>query len=187
MDPSSTASHSGASRRDTSGCRGLLLASVMLYALAGCESLKSYDVTFNDVTVYEPAAVYRVADIEDVALHQCLEQTLIDGAITDPTALSALNCSDAGITSLAGLEQFSGLTTLKLSGNQIRNLLVLERLAQLRQLWLDRNDVVDPVPVLRLPALQQLDLTENPRLQCPNPTRIPTGVSVSLPEQCLAS
>jgi Leucine-rich repeat (LRR) protein len=98
--------------------------------------------------------------------------------------LLALNCSDAGIQSLAGLEQFTQIQSMKLSSNDIRNLLVLERLTTLRQLWLDDNDVVDPIPVLRMTNLKALYLTGNPRLQCPDPVDVPRHLSLNLPDHC---
>ena len=102
-------------------------------------------------------------------------------------ALTSLNCSHGGITTLAGLAQFTGLKTVKLSGNDIRNLLVLERLVELEALWLDDNKVVDPIPVLRMAKIRQLDLTANPSLQCPDQTDIRPQLVINLPEHCRSS
>ena len=167
---------------ETELARGLLV--ILLVLGAGCAELEQYDITVNDVTVYEPSAPYKVSGIEDPALAACLAQSLLDIDARAATDLVALNCSDAGIQSLAGLEQFTQIQSMKLSSNDIRNLLVLERLTALNQLWLDSNDVVDPIPVLRMTNLKKLNLADNPRLQCPVREELPRYLSVTLPDHC---
>ena len=162
--------------------RGLLV--ILLVLGAGCAELEQYDITVNDVTIYEPSAPYRVSGIEDPALATCLTQSLLDIDARAATDLVALNCSDAGIQSLAGLEQFTQIQSMKLSSNDIRNLLVLERLTELDQLWLDSNDVVDPIPVLRMTNLKELNLADNPRLQCPTREESPPYLAITLPDHC---
>jgi hypothetical protein len=167
---------------ETELVRVLLIA--LLISGAGCADLGQYDITVNDVTLYEPSEPYRVSGIEDAALAACVTQSLLDIDARAAADLLALNCSDAGIQSLAGLEQFTQIQSMKLSSNDIRNLLVLERLTTLRQLWLDDNDVVDPIPVLRMTNLKALYLTGNPRLQCPDPVDVPRHLSLNLPDHC---
>ena len=167
---------------ETELARGLLI--ILLVLGAGCAELEQYDITVNDVTVYEPSAPYKVSGIEDPALAACLTQSLLDIDARAATDLVALNCSDAGIQSLAGLEQFTQIQSMKLSSNDIRNLLVLERLTALNQLWLDSNDIVDPIPVLRMTNLKQLNLAGNARLQCPDPEDVPRDLSLDLPDHC---
>ena len=167
---------------DTELARGLLV--ILLVLGAGCAELGQYDITVNDVTVYEPSAPYSVSGIDDPALAACLTQSLLDIDAQAATDLVVMNCSDAGIQSLAGLEQFTQIQSMKLSGNDIRNLLVLERLTVLRQLWLDDNDVVDPIPVLRMTNLKELNLAGNPRLQCPPREVLPHHMSITLPGHC---
>ena len=162
--------------------RALLLVLLMLGT--GCAELGQYDITVNNVTVYEPTAPYTVSGIEDPGLAACLTQSLLDIDARAATDLAALNCSDAGIQSLTGLEQFTQIQSMKLSSNNIRNLLVIERLTALRQLWLDDNDVVDPIPVLRVTGLRELSLVGNLRLQCPDPSDVPRHLSLSLPDHC---
>ncbi|MDG2460805.1 MAG: leucine-rich repeat domain-containing protein [Luminiphilus sp.] len=164
---------------------GLLVASFVI--LAGCSQLSRYDITVNNVTVYEAAIPYQVEAVADKALENCLQQTLVDQRLTETSDLTALNCSDAGIRSLAGIEQFAQIRSLKLSGNGIRNLVVLERLERLEQLWLDANDIIDPIPVLRMTAIRQLDLADNPQLQCPEGADIPPELKLTLPDHCEVS
>ena len=163
-----------------------LLAATLLW-LPSCETLDRYDITMNDVPVYQAASVATVSGVEDTALASCLQQTLDDAKAATFAALTSLNCSHGGITTLAGLAQFTGLKTVKLSGNDIRNLLVLERLVELEALWLDDNKVVDPIPVLRMAKIRQLDLTANPSLQCPDQTDIRPQLVINLPEHCRSS
>ena len=161
--------------------------SLGMLLISGCAQLDQYDITVNNVTVYEPAPIIKVENVADAALRGCLQQTALDLEATTPLALKILNCSEAGIQSLDGLEQFSALSSIKLSSNQIRNLLVLERLESLEQLWLDNNDIVDPVPVLRMTTLRTLNLTDNPALQCPKKSDIPTSLQLNLPSHCQSS
>ena len=162
-----------------------LAAGVLL--ISNCAQLGTYDITVNDVIVYEPTPVIKVDNVADPALHECLQQTAVDIEATSSSALTILNCSDAGIRSLDGLEHFATLSSIKLSGNRIRNVVVLERLGGLQQLWLDDNDIVDPIPVLRMKTLRILNLKGNPALQCPKATDIPSGLQLSLPSHCYSS
>ena len=167
---------------DTELERALLI--VLLMSGSGCAELRQYDITVNDVTLYEPSSPCTVSGIEDRALAACLTQSLLDTDARMATDLVALNCSDAGIQSLAGLEQFTQIQSINLSSNDIRNLLVLERLTALRRLWLDDNNVVDPLPVLRMTHLKELSLAGNVGLQCPNPSDVPSHLSLHLPDHC---
>ena len=152
--------------------------------MTGCTSWREYDITVNDVTVYQPAAPLRVNGIEDAALRNCLQQTADDIGATEQRDIMSLNCSDAGITSLAGLSQFDQIRLLKLNDNAIRNLLELERLEALEQLWLDSNDIIDAIPLLAMNGLRTLNLQGNPRLQCPSSDKIPPTLQLTLPEHC---
>ena len=155
--------------------------------MTACTSWRQYDITVNEVTIYAPATPLRVDGIEDPALRDCLQQTATDTEAQGVADLINLNCSAAGITTLAGLAQFDQIRSLKLSGNTIRNLLELARLEDLEQLWLDDNDIVDPVPVLRMTSLRALDLAGNPQLQCPSSDKVPLNLQLTLPDHCNAT
>ena len=152
--------------------------------MTACTSWREYDITVNEVTIYTPSTPLRVDGIDDPALRDCLQQTAVDTEAHGVADLINLNCSAAGITSLAGLAQFEQIRSLKLSGNTIRNLLELTRLENLEQLWLDDNDIVDPVPVLRMRSLRALDLDGNPQLQCPSADKIALNLQLTLPDHC---
>ena len=167
---------------ETELARALLI--VLLMSGTGCAELGQHDIKVNNVKVYEPSAPYRVSGIEDPALAACLSQSLLDIDARLSTDLLALNCSDVGIQSLAGLEQFTQIQSMRLSHNNIRNLLVLARLTALNQLWLDNNDIVDPIPVLQMSHLKKLNLAGNARLQCPDQKDVPRHLSLNLPDHC---
>ena len=167
---------------ETESARALLIG--LLMSGSGCAELGRYDITVNNVTIYTPSEPFIVSGVKDSALTACLTQSLLDIDARMATDLISLNCSDAGIESLTGLEQFTRIQSMKLSSNDIRNLLVLERLTALHQLWLDNNDVVDPIPVLRMTGLRELNLAGNPHLQCPDPEDVPSHLSLNLPNHC---
>ena len=86
---------------------GLLVPSLVV--LVSCSQLSEYDVTLNNVTVYEAERPNQIQPLEDAPLETCLRQLLVDQRANRTTDLTSANCSDAGIRSLAGIEQFSAL------------------------------------------------------------------------------
>ncbi len=152
-----------------------------LLLLSACQG---YDVTLNERVVYSPPPLFRAFDITDDALRACVQQVIEDESITRAGQLESLNCSNAGIESIEGLQVFSGLTRVRLSDNRIRNLLALGELQQLQQLYLSNNRVVDPVPLYALEKLTTLDLDTNPALQCPAPGALSQVEQLSLPAHC---
>lgn len=151
----------------------------LLPLLGACQG---YDFTVNDKVVYRAPVLFSDFAVGDPALRQCLQQAIVDAAITRAEDLTSLNCSHAGIETLDGLATFDGLTALRLSSNRIRNLVELNRMTSLQTLYLDNNRVVDPVPLYSLPRLTQLDLSGNPGLQCPRQGKL-AGKAL-LPDHC---
>lgn len=156
--------------------QGILAASLLLGACAG------YEVTLNERPLYQPKPVFTDFRVLDTNLQRCLDQTLKDQAVGAPGELRDLNCSQAGIESLAGLELFAGLQRLRLSGNQLTELKALAGLGRLTELYLDHNRL-GRVPELRqLSALERLDLAGNPALDCGDLPAMAAGLSA--PEHC---
>jgi hypothetical protein len=151
-----------------------------LILLSACQD---YDFKVNDKIVYSPT-LFRDFTTPDPGLTSCLQQTIIDAAVTEAHQLTVLDCSSAGIESLEGLSVFTGLTALSLSSNEIRNLVELNRLAALETLFLDDNKIIDPVPLYQLPGLRQVDLSGNAALQCPKPGNFEQVATVILPQHC---
>ncbi len=154
---------------------------VLLMAITGCSDL---DFKINDKTVYSPRPLFTDFEVADAALKACLEQAIIDQKVTLANELLSLNCSHAKISTLDGLELFTGLTQLKLSSNQIRNLVPLVPMSSLESLYLDNNQVIDPVPLYDLLSLAMLDLSGNPSLQCPSGQALLRLEEIILPEHC---
>ena len=157
------------------------LASLALLLLTACES---YDFKVNDKVVYTPQPLFKDFDTPDQALRTCLEQAIVDGAVTTSNQLSSLNCSHAGIADLDGLSSFAQVKALRLSSNSIRNLVEISTITTLEELYLDNNKVIDPVPLYRLSALRHLDLSGNPDLQCPRNGGFKRVATVILPRHC---
>lgn len=159
----------------------LLLAVLLPGLLWACQG---YDFTVNEKVVYRAAPLFTDYNLKDPALAGCVEQAIIDQAVTSPGQLVNLNCSNAGIVELDGLGTFTGLQALRLSQNRVRNLVELTRLAELQELYLEDNRVIDPVPLLQLRGLRHLDLSGNNSLQCPPQGSFRKLDSLLLPAHC---
>lgn len=161
-----------------------------LYACLLCLSLpllnacESYDFRVNDKLVYTPRPLFSDFSATDPALQQCLEQAISDGKVSNASELDTLNCSHAGVSSLDGLEVFTGISQLKLSSNTIRDISALSALTSLVVLQLDDNQIIDTTPLLELRALKQLNLAANPQMLCPASSSLITLEQLTLPEQC---
>lgn len=164
----------------------ITLALIFGAALAGC---KNYSVSLNDKTVYTPAPLFKNYEIADAKLNDCVEQTISDLNITKAEELIRLNCSDAGINSIAGLDKFFALAELNLANNQINDISVLGNLGRLEVLVLNNNQIKNSAPLLNLLHLQTLDLTKNPNMACKDLYQLAQNLSplkpqLKLPEQC---
>jgi len=154
---------------------------LLFILLAGCGN---YDITVNDHVIYGAPTIFLDFDLPDEALQTCVSQQIIDLRLTSPEALADLNCSNAGIESLEGLELFGNIERLKLSSNTIRNLMALSQLTDLQELWLDDNVIIDPVPLGSLVHLRLLNLADNANLQCPKNGLLDYVGTLTLPAHC---
>jgi Leucine-rich repeat (LRR) protein len=157
---------------------------VLIPALLSLSACQGYDFTVNDKVVYAPQPLFSDFTAPDPGLESCLKQAINDGVITQADQLTSLDCSFAGIESLQGLSQFTGLVTLRLSANKVRNLVEIGKLVTLEELYLDDNQIVDPVPLYQLPVLRHVDLSGNATLQCPGAGSFLRVATVLLPSQC---
>ena len=155
--------------------------SLLTLLLASCGS---YDFKVNDRVVFSPKPLFTDYEITDEALSNCVKQAIADNQVSSPAQLSVLNCSHAGVVSLAGLEIFTGLSQLKLSANQIVDLTPLATLSSLEDLYLDQNQVVDSTPLFELLSLRSVDLTGNPGLRCPSAASLLRVEDIRLPKHC---
>jgi hypothetical protein len=133
----------------------------MLFALSGCSR---YELTLNEQPIYKPASLFNDFSLPDQGLHNCIAQTIQDKEITSPDQLTQLNCSQAGITNLEGIELFSQIVTLNLSD----------------------NNVTDLRPLLFLGNLTNLNLAQNKQAQCTYVDQLRNSLSgqTIFPEQC---
>lgn len=138
--------------------------STLFYALvvAGC----SYSVSLNDRVIYDPPGLFSDYKIADYPLAECVKQHLIDKQVTNVQQLTRLDCSNAGIRNLAGLERFVAIEELNLASNQLTDLTPLAKLSQLRVLILRENPLTSIEPLLPLLRLQQLDLDKTAIVDC---------------------
>lgn len=101
----------------------------------------------------------------DEALEACvrgyhgLEQQPIVPA--DVAGLTSLECADAGIDDLTGLEHFVGLEHLTLWENHVADLAPLAGLTSLQTLQLGNNEISDLSPLEGMTTLEALGLADN--------------------------
>jgi hypothetical protein len=154
--------------------------------IAGC---KNYSVSVNNNVVYTPPSIFKDFAIADPHLRACVEQTILDNNITKAEDLKQLNCSHAGITSLAGLEKFYAIEQLNLAENSLQSLTPLTNISKLKVLILRKNNLTNAEPLLHLLALQEVDISENEKLACRDLKQLTANfqqgkLTLVLPEQC---
>ncbi len=160
-----------------------------LFIIANLVACKNYSISVNDNLVYTPPTLFTAFSISNESLRNCVEQTINDKKITKAEDLKELNCSHAGITSLAGLEKFSALEQLNLSENALVTVPQLANLAQLKVLILRKNNLTSAEPLLHLLHLKEVDLSENKNLACGDIKQLSNNFNkedlvIILPEQC---
>lgn len=153
---------------------------------SGC---KNYSVSVNENVVYTPPSLFKDYQLADAQLHKCVEQTISDLHITDAEGLTRLNCSNAGIKSLAGLDKFFALKELNLADNQLADIGEIGQLGRLEKLVLTKNNIKNPAPLLHLLHLTQLHLDQNPQMTCKDLLQLQQNlnnqkVDLLLPTQC---
>lgn len=153
---------------------------------AGC---KNYSVSLNENVVYTPPSIFKDYQITDAKLHDCVEQTIYDLHLTSAEDLTRLNCSNAGIKSLAGLDKFFALKELNLADNELADISEIGQLGRLEKLVLSNNHIKNSAPLLHLLHLNQLHLNNNPSMTCKDLQQLQYNLSnqkldLRLPEQC---
>ena len=103
-----------------------------------------YVVTLNNMTISEPKPLYQPLEMLDENLRSCVSETIRSNLVTGVGDLEMLSCSYAGITNLAGIQQFTQLSHIKL----------------------DHNNLVGIEPLLFLENLRLVDITGNSEVAC---------------------
>lgn len=152
----------------------------------GC---KNYSVSVNENVVYTPPSIFKDYQLADSQLHDCVEQTIYDLHISKAEDLTRLNCNNAGIKSLAGLDKFFALTELNLADNQLADITEIGKLGRLEKLILTNNKINNPAPLLHLLHLTQLELGDNPQMTCADLQQLQQNLknqkfTLTLPKQC---
>ena len=162
------------------------LGCCLVFSFVGCQK---YSVSLNDKVIYTPPSIFKDYALADAQLQACVEQTIIDLQATSPAQITQLNCSNAGIKSLAGLEKFYALKALNLADNQLTQIDELGKLGRLEILVLSNNRINDATPLLALLHLKELRLNNNPLADCSAIQQIhanlaPEGVNIEWPAPC---
>lgn len=153
--------------------------------LIGC---KSYSVSVNEQVVYTPPAIFADYKIADEQLAACVAQTITDTHAVNAEELKRLNCSNAGIKSLAGLDKFFALEELNLTANQLIDISQIEQLGRLKILLLSDNHIKNAAPLLHLLHLQQLKIDNNNQLVCADLLQLVANtdqkLDITMPSHC---
>jgi Leucine-rich repeat (LRR) protein len=149
---------------------------------AGCQG---YSYTLNQRALFEPPPLFADYSIDDRALSDCVQQAIEDGRISSVEQLENLNCSNAGIASLAGLESFTGLRRVGLDGNALRTLSPLGTLAKL-ELVQARNNRLEGVDAALCHGGRQFALAGNALVPCADIERLRAcgATLIDVPAQC---
>ena len=131
--------------------------------LAGCVG---YEYKLNERTMFEGPRLLTDYAIADEALRECVAQAITDQRITHAETLEDLNCTHAGITSLDGLQAFSGLRRLGLDDNAITDVTPLGALRALELLQVRGNRLRTLDPQLCQGVTKKIALERNDGLDC---------------------
>lgn len=147
--------------------RALLL--VVATAIAGCQG---YSYTLNEREIFSPPPLFSDYQLADRALQDCAQQAIEDQSITEPGQLKDLNCSKAGISSLAGIGTFTALTRLGLDGNALTGVAPIAALKNLELLQLRNNRLSGFEPALCGKPGRKLALAGNTGFRCEDLERL---------------
>ena len=159
---------------------------LFLLLVLSASTCADYRFSINEREIYSPDAVFTDYSIADSGLRGCVERTLADQHISNASQLEELNCSNAGIADLQGIERFTGLLRLKLSANRIADLTPLLHLQMLVELQVDDNALTSLQGLHGLTELRHLDLDGNPGLSCGELTGLDQrgNLRLEVPEHC---
>lgn len=149
-----------------SGHRRLITRLLIVAATLLISACSKYQLTLNERVMYSPPTLFTEFSTKDRQLKTCLDQAISDANITAAGDLKQLICTHAGLTSLDGLEIFTGLELLHLAHNKLQSAEAIARLPKLQEVSLSDNQLQQIPEILLLEKLTMLDLSENASLDC---------------------
>lgn len=129
-------------------------------------NLNPYAISVNDNILYSPSGVIIEETVEDPGLQGCINSYLNDNPESTLETISQLSCTEAGITSLIGLNNIPNLGLLDLSNNNISDLSPLIYLENLRVLRIANNSIRNINTLFNLNLLNFIDLSGNNSISC---------------------
>ena len=136
-----------------------------LILLSSC-SFNPYAISVNDNVLYSPSGNIIEEVVEDPGLQGCINIYLNNNPDANLETISQLTCTDAGITSLIGLNNVPNLSLLDVSNNRIIDLSPVIYLEALRVLRIANNPIRNINALSNLNLLNFIDLSGNTLIPC---------------------
>ncbi|MDG1752161.1 MAG: Calx-beta domain-containing protein [Thalassotalea sp.] len=106
-------------------------------------------------------AIDALDNIVNTRLKSCLENQINNNDITYAAQIRSLYCSYQSISTLEGIESFSGLIYMYLDGNNLTDISPLASLSKLSTISLSDSNISDLSPLSSITYLNNLTLTGN--------------------------
>ncbi|MBN4076001.1 MAG: hypothetical protein COA71_06335 [SAR86 cluster bacterium] len=143
-----------------------LIYSLISTLLLNACSFNPYSISVNDNVLYSPSGNIVEEVVEDPGLQGCINTYLNNNPDTNLQTISQLSCTDAGITSLIGLNNIPNLSLLDVSNNSIIDLSPVIYLERLRVLRIANNSIRSINTLSNLSLLNFIDLSGNSLISC---------------------
>ncbi len=158
----------------------------ILILLSAC-SFHPYSISVNNNVLFRPQNSTPLETFSDPALQACVNNYLNENPEESLESLNLLSCTDAGISSLVGLNQLPSLSVVDLSNNDIGDLSPMTSLDNLRVLRISNNRIRDISTLNELSLLNFIDLSGNYNISCRQLDRLQERIGNSLlrPLSCL--
>jgi len=142
----------------------LALALALLAFLTTCS--QPIAISINNRAVYDPQGRLLENETLDADLQGCINLTLRQQDLSNPSEITALSCANSEIQALDNIGLLSRLRFLDVSGNQITNITPLEALSELSGINLANNQITEIGPLFNLPSLTSVLLEGNSAIPC---------------------
>ena len=140
----------------------LLIATLPINAC----SFNPYAISVNENILYSPSGNIIEEVVDDPGLQACINSYLNNNPDSTLDSISQLSCTEAGITSLIGLNNVPNLNLLDVSNNNIIDLSPVIYLSNLRVLRIANNSIRNINTLSNLSLLNFIDLSGNSSISC---------------------